>query len=162
MEARVKDTFKEDIGMGIARIDPEMISEQKIDAGDTICIYNDSTQQFTPAIAYPSEHRDKGTKTIRIDAFSRRNLNASIDDIVRIQKTRDDLATQVSFAGYQKKYVMKNEKVLAEKLQNRLVSKGDILSFRNKEKRVDLVVVDHTPQTQVVKIHDKTRILMVQ
>ncbi len=160
MKARVKDIFKEDLGTGIARIDPEMISEERIDAGDTICIYNDTTQKFTPAIAFPSDYRDKGTKFIRIDAFSRRNLNASIDDVVRIQKTKDYLATEVIFAGYQKKYILNNSKILAQKLKNRLVSKGDIFSFRSGNKRVDLIVVDHIPQTRVVKIHKKTRVLM--
>jgi len=91
---------------------------------------------------------------------SRRNLDASIDDVVRIQKTKDYLATQVIFAGYQKKYILKNSKILVEKLKNRLVSKGDIFSFRSGSNRVDLIVVDHAPQAQIVKIHKKTRVTM--
>jgi len=53
---------------------------------------------------------------------------------------------------------VKNAEILAEKLKNSLVSKGDIFSFRAGKKRVDLIVINHTPQTEVVKIHGETTI----
>ncbi len=53
---------------------------------------------------------------------------------------------------------MKNPDILAEKLKNSLVSKGDIFSFRSGKKKVELIVVNHTPQTEVVKIHENTAI----
>ncbi|TKJ21093.1 MAG: hypothetical protein CEE43_10465 [Promethearchaeota archaeon Loki_b32] len=77
MKFGVKDVFKEDFGKNIARIDPEIIFENNLNAGDIICIYNDSTKKSTAAIAFPSDLKDKGTKIVRIDAILRRNLNAS-------------------------------------------------------------------------------------
>jgi len=155
---RVKDVFKDDFGKRIARIDPNVVLENNLDAGDIICIYNDSTKKSTAAIAFPSDNRDSSTKIIRIDAILRRNLNASIDDIVRIRRTKSYLAQQVSFAGFKQAIIMKNPEILAEKLKNSLVSKGDIFSFRSGKKRVDLIVVNHTPQTDVVKMHENTAI----
>lgn len=68
------------------------------------------------------------------------------------------LAQQVSFAGYHQKVAITNPGVLAKKLHSRLVTKGDIFSFREKDRRIDLVVVNHTHQGEVVKIHKKTAI----
>ena len=46
MKFGVKDVFKEDFGKNIARIDPEIIFENNLNAGDIICIYNDSTKNL--------------------------------------------------------------------------------------------------------------------
>ena len=149
---RIKDLFKEDFGTRITRIDPDVILENNFNSGDTICIYNDSMKKSTGAIAFPSDKRDKGTNFIRIDAILRRNDN------VRFENTRSYLAQQVSFAGFNQGIIVKNAEVLTEKLKNCLVSKGDIFSFRAGTKRVDLIVINHTPQTEVVKIHENTSI----
>lgn len=156
MTLRIKDAFKDDFGKGIARIDPNIVSEKDLDAGDSICIYNESTKKYTAAIIFPSEHRDKGTKIIRIDASLRRNLNASIDDVVRIKTVNENLAQQVSLAGIQTGLILKNPNILAEKLKNALVSKGDIFSFQVGNRKLDLIVINHTPQVDVVRIHKNT------
>ncbi|MEE9376491.1 MAG: hypothetical protein V3V33_00460 [Candidatus Lokiarchaeia archaeon] len=158
MKFRVKDVIKEDFGKNIARVDPDALLENNLNAGDIICIYDDSKQKSTAAIAFPSDNRDKGTNIIRIDAILRRNLNASIDDVVRIKKTKISLAQQVSFAGFQQAIILKKPDILAEKLKNSLVSKGDIFSFRSGKKKVDLIVINHTPQADVVKIYENTSI----
>ncbi len=155
---RVKDVFKDDFGKGIARIDPDVVLENNLNAGDIICIYNDSMKKSTAAIAFPSDNRDKSTNVIRIDAILRRNLNASIDDVVRIKKTKSYLAQQVSFAGFQQAIILKKPDILADKLKNSLASKGDIFSFHSGNKRVDLIIINHTPQAEVVKIHENTSI----
>ncbi|TKJ16639.1 MAG: hypothetical protein CEE43_19550 [Promethearchaeota archaeon Loki_b32] len=158
MKFGVKDVFKEDFGKNIARIDPEIIFENNLNAGDIICIYNDSTKKSTAAIAFPSDLKDKGTKIVRIDAILRRNLNASIDDIVRIRRIKSYLAQQVSLAGFQQNIVLKNPNILTEKLKNSLVSIGDIFSFCSGKKKIELIVINHTPQADAVKIHEDTTI----
>lgn len=155
---RIKDIFKEDAGKGIARVDPSLFVNGFIEAGNIICIRKDSIGKITSGFAFPSDYRDSGTNVIRIDALLRRNLHASIDDVVEIQKARVNLAQQVSFAGYHQKVTIKNPELLAKKLHNRLATKGDIFSFREKDRRIDLVVINHTPKGSVVKIHKKTAI----
>jgi len=83
-----------------------------IEVGNIICIYNDSTKKITSAFAFPSYYKDSGTNIIRIDAMLRRNLHAFIDDVVRIQKARVNLAQQVSFTGYHQKVIIKNPEVV--------------------------------------------------
>ncbi len=158
IKLKVKDAFKGDFGKSIARIDPKIVLESNIDVGDTICIYNDSKKKLTAAIVSPNYPRDEGTNIIRIDALLRRNLNASLEDIVRTKKTKNYLAQQVSFAGYKKGIILKSPDVLVKTLKDRVVSKGDILTFRCGSEKIDLIVVNHTPQTEVVKIHQGTKI----
>jgi len=158
IKLRIKEAFKKDFGKIIARIDPEIIFENKLNAGDIICVYNDSTKKSTAAIAFPSEIRDKGTKIVRIDAILRRNLDMSLNDIVKIRRIKSYLAQQVSFAGFQQNIVLKNPNILVEKLKNSLISIGDIFSFCSGKKKIELIVINHTPQADAVKIHEDTTI----
>ncbi len=158
IKLRIKDAFKGDFGKGIARIDPKIVSESNINVSDTICIYNDSTKKRTAAMVLPSVIKDNGTNIIRIDALLRRNLSASLEDIVRTKKTKNHLAQQVSFAGYKKGIILKNPIGLVKNLEDRVVSKGDIFTFQCGSNKIDLIVINHTPQTEVVKIHNGTNI----
>ncbi len=158
IKLKIKEAFKGDFGKGIARIDPQIVSESNINVGDAICIYNDSTKKTTAAIVFPSDIKDNSANIIRIDALLRRNLNASLEDIVRTKKTKNHLAQQVSLAGYKRGIILNNPDVLVKSLKDRVVSKGDIFTFRSGSKKVDLIVVNHTPQTEVVKIHKGTKI----
>lgn len=148
IKLKIKDAFKADFGKGIARIDPKIVSENNIDVGDTICIYNEFKNKFTVAVVFPSDPRDEDTNIIRIDALLRRNLNANLEDIVKTKKTKNYLAQQVSFAGYKKEIILKNPDGLVKKLKDRVVSKGDIFTFRCGSNKVDLIVINHTPQTE--------------
>ena len=108
MKLRVKDGFKADIGKCIARIDPEVFSAVNLNIGDIIHITNNTTKKSTGAFIFPSDLRDKGTRIIRLYANIRRNLGISINDVVKIKKTKIQLAQQVSFAGYQDGIILRN------------------------------------------------------
>ena len=155
---RVKEAFKADFSKSIVRIDPEIFSEENLNTGDIVYIINITSKKSTGAYIFPSDLRDKGTRIIRIDASLRRNLDVSIDNIVQIKKIKVKLAQQVSLAGYQIGVILKNIDILAEKLKNRLVSKGDIFTFLCGNEKVDLIIINHTPETEVVKIHKNTYI----
>ena len=115
---RVKDGFKVDIGKCIARIDPEIFSEVNLNTGDIIYITNVTSKKSTGTFIFPGDLRDKGTRIIRIDANIRRNLGISINDVVKIKKTKIKLAQQVSFAGYQEGIILRNPGLLKQKLEN--------------------------------------------
>ncbi len=158
LKLRVRDIFKEDIGKDIARVDPAIFTEFNLKIDDLIQIINESNEKSTAAIVCPSDLRDKGKKVIRVDAFKRRNLGISVDDIVKIKKTKIALAQQVSFAGYKKGIILKNPKALIKELNNKLISKGDIFTFLAGNERIDLIVINHTPETEVVRMHTNTAI----
>jgi len=155
---RVKDAFKEDSGRGIIRIDPDIVSKLGLKTGDVIEISHPINDSKTAALLYPGRHEDKGTGIIRLDQFVRRNIDANIDDLVSIRRIEAELAEKVTFAGLKEAVVTKNSQQLARILENRVIMKGDILSFHSNFTRVDLVVVDYYPRSEAARIHLDTKI----
>jgi len=48
--------------------------------------------------------------------------------------------------------------LLKKKLINKIVSKDDIFSFCSGNVKVDLIIINHTPQTEIVKMIENTSI----
>ena len=159
-KVRIKDALKEDAGKGRVRIDPDVIKELKLRNGDVIEISHPIDNKKTAALLYPGKMEDKGTNSIRIDQSLRRNLNSSIDDIVEIRKIKASLATKITFAGLEETVILRNSQQLAMKLENRVITKGDILSFYAMGRRIDLVVVDYSPKSEAVRIHQNTKVVL--
>ncbi len=157
---RVKDAFKEDAGRGIVRIDPDIEAELNLRTGDVLEISHAKLNMKTAALLYPGRKEDKGTNIIRIDPSLRRNINTSLDDIVQIRKIEAALATRVTFAGLEETVIIRNSQQLARKLENRVITKGDILSFYAMGRRVDLVVVEYSPKAEAVRIHLDTKVIL--
>ncbi|TFG23079.1 MAG: AAA family ATPase [Promethearchaeota archaeon] len=156
---RVKDAFKEDAGRGIVRIDPDLTAELNIKTGDVIEISHPTTNLKTAALLYPGRLEDKGAGIIRIDQSLRRNLGASLDDIVEIRKIEAALASKITFAGLKEAVILRNPQQLARKLENRVITKDDLISFYAYARRVDLVVVDFHPKADAVRIHLDTKVV---
>ena len=157
---RVKDAFKEDSGRGIIRIDPNIIKELNLRTGDVIEIIYPGMNTRTAALLYPGRPEDKGSNIIRLDRSLRRNLEVRIDDIVQIRKIEAALASKITFAGLEEAVILRNSQQLARKLENRVVTRGDILSFYSFNRRVDLIVVDYSPKSAAVRIHFGTKIIL--
>jgi transitional endoplasmic reticulum ATPase len=157
---KIKDAFKEDAGRGLVRIDPDAVAKLSLKTGDVVQIIHPLTGKKTAALLYPGRNEDKGTGTIRLDPSIRRNLNASVDDIVEIRRIEATLADKITFAGLEEAIVSTKSQQLSRTLENRIVTKGDILSFYAINKRVDLVVVDYVPKVEAVRIHLDTKILI--
>ncbi|MFW9936952.1 MAG: CDC48 family AAA ATPase [Candidatus Thorarchaeota archaeon] len=155
---RIKDAFKEDSGRGIIRIDPDVVSRLGLKTGDVIEISHPINDSKTAALLYPGRHEDKATGIIRLDQFIRRNLDANIDDLVSIRRIEAEKAEKITFAGLKEAVVTKNSQQLARILENRVIMKGDILSFHSNFTRVDLVVVDFYPRAEAVRILLETKI----
>ncbi len=157
---RVKDAFKNDAGRGLVRIDPIIEDDLNLRTGDVIEILHPLIKKRTAALLFPGKDEDKGSNTIRIDPSLRRNLNVSIDNVVVIRKIEAALATKVTFAGLEIAVNLRNSQQLAKKLENRIITKEDILGFYANERRVDLIVVDYTPRADAVRIHVDTKIIL--
>ncbi|MFX1590389.1 MAG: CDC48 family AAA ATPase [Promethearchaeota archaeon] len=157
---RVKDAFKEDAGRGIVRIDPETIEKLNLRTGDVLEISHPIVNKRSAALLYPGKREDRGTGIIRIDPSLRRNLGASLDDIVEIRKIEAALANKVTFAGLEESVIVRTPQQLARQLENRVLTKGDILSFYSMGRRIDLIVIDYSPQAEAVRIHLDTKIIL--
>jgi transitional endoplasmic reticulum ATPase len=157
---RVKDAGKDDAGRGIVRIDPDIIEELKLKTGDILEIIHPTSEKKTAALLYPGRIEDKGSNIIRLDASLRRNLGSSMDDLVEIRRIEASLADKVTFAGLEEAVILRNSQQLARKLENRVITKGDILSFYSMGRRVDLIVVDFNPRTDAVRIAINTKVVL--
>ncbi|MFX1274019.1 MAG: CDC48 family AAA ATPase [Promethearchaeota archaeon] len=159
-KVRVKDALKEDAGRGRIRIDPNVINDLNLKNGDVIQIVHPILKKDTAALLYPGKSEDVGSNTIRIDQSLRRNLGASLDDIVEIRKIKASEATKITFAGLEETVIVRNTQQLAQKLENRVITKDDILSFYAMGRRVDLIVVDYFPKAEAVRILSTTKIYL--
>jgi len=158
-KVRIKDAFKEDAGRGIVRIDPEIVSNLNLKVGDVIKIIHPVVYKNTVASLSTGKNEDKGKKIIRMDPSLRRNLDASIDDLVEIKKISVDIANTITFTGLENSLIPRDPQALARKLENRAITKGDSLSFYAMARRIDIVVVNYTPDSEAVKIRLDTKIL---
>ncbi len=154
---RVRDAFKEDSGAGRVRIDAEIAKSLKLQNGDAIEIVNPTTKSRTVGLLFPSKQEDESTGIIRLDQYLRRNINIAIDDIVEIRKIKAVAAEEVKLAGL-KEAVIISPKYLANVLENRVITNGDILTFYNYNKRYDFVVVDFFPKAEAVQIQLDSKI----
>ena len=154
---RVKDAFKDDSGLGRVRIDPDVVKKLKFKTGDAIEIYHPISKSKTAALLFPGKQEDSGTGIIRIDPFLRRNIDATIDDYVEIRKIKTALAEKVVFASLTESIVFRPRQ-LNSLLENRVVTKDDILSFYSYNKKYDMIVIDFQPRIDAVRIHLGTEI----
>ncbi len=159
-KVRVKDAYKGDAGRGRIRIDPEVIKELELRTGDVIEIVHEVNGEKTAALLFPGKVEDKDTNTIRIDSSLRRNIGASLDDIVEIRKIEASLAARITFAGLEESIILRTPQQLTQILENRVVTRGDILSFNAMGRRIDLVVIDYHPKADAVRIDLDTKITM--
>ncbi len=157
-KVKIRDAYKGDAGRGRIRIDPLVIKEMNLKTGDVIEIVNTVIGKKTAALLYPGKDEDKGSNAVRIDSSLRRNLNASLDDIVEILKIEASLADRITFAGVEESVIIRDPNRLVRMLENRVITKGDILSFNAMGRRIDFIVIDYAPRTDAVRIHLETKI----
>ncbi len=162
MKVRIKDAFKEDAGRGIVRIDPDVINELNLKVGDVIEITHPLNRKKTAALLSTGKIEDENKKIIRMDPSLRRNIGASIDDLVDIIKIQAILAQNITFAGLDDSLIPRDPQALARKLEHRVITKGDSLSFYAMAHRIDLVVIDYTPSVEAVKINLNTKIIFTE
>ncbi|MHA2268761.1 MAG: CDC48 family AAA ATPase [Promethearchaeota archaeon] len=157
-KVRIRDAYKGDAGRGRIRIDPLVIQEMNLKTGDVIEIIHSVANKKTAALLYPGKDEDKGSNSVRIDSSLRRNLNASLDDIVEIRKIDASLAERITFAGLEESVIIRDPNRLVRMLENRVITKEDILSFNAMGRRIDFIVVDYAPRADAVRIHLETKI----
>jgi len=157
-KVKIRDAYKIDAGRGRIRIDPDLIRELNLRTGDVVEILHPAAEKKTAALLYPGKEEDRGTNSIRIDSSLRRNLNASLDDIVEIRKIEASLAERITFAGLEESIILRTPQQITQILENRVVTKGDIISFNAMGRRIDFVVIEYHPKAEAVRIHLDTTI----
>jgi transitional endoplasmic reticulum ATPase len=154
---RVAEAQSRDVGRGIARIDPKISSEIGLSAGDVVEIHG---KKKTVAIYWPGYQEDYGKGTIRIDGYTRNNAGAGIDEKVDIKKVDAKEAKKITIAPTEPLRIMGGEEYLKQILENRVISRGDLIPLGIMGRRINLMVTGFQPPAAAVIVVPSTQVVL--
>jgi len=154
---RVAEAQSRDVGRGIARIDPKSSSEIGFSAGDVVEIHG---KKKTVAIYWPGYQEDYGKGIIRIDGYTRNNAGAGIDEKVDIKKVDAKEAKKITIAPTEPLRIMGGEEYLKQILENRVISRGDLIPLGIMGRRINLIVTGFQPPAAAVIVVPSTQVVL--
>ena len=155
-DVKVAEARQQDIGRGIARIDPDIAKELGIETGDVIEIVSEKRKTAAKSwYGYPDD-RSKGL--IRIDGATRRNAETSIDEKVKIRKIEAKDASIVYFSPAEPLRIQGGEAYFRRLLENRVLTIGDYIEIPIMGRKIILTDTNHVPKSDVVLMRDTTQI----
>ncbi len=155
LELRVAEAQSRDVGRGIARIDPQLISRMGWASGEAIEIEG---KRKTFALLWPGLQADSGRGILRIDGFIRNNAGVGIDDKVVVRKSGTMPADSITLAPTEPLRITGGEEYLSQLLDGRIVAKGDIVTITVMNRRIDLVVTRISPSEFPGIVNENTHI----
>jgi transitional endoplasmic reticulum ATPase len=154
---RVAEAQSRDVGRGIARIDPKVSSEIGLSAGDVVEIHG---KKKTVAIYWPGYPEDTGKGLIRIDGYTRNNAGAGIDEKVDVKKVEAKEAKKITIAPTEPLRITGGEEYLKQILENRVISRGDIIPLGIMGRRINLMVTGFQPPAAAVMVVPSTQVVL--
>jgi len=154
---RVAEAQSRDVGRGIARIDPKVGSEIGLSAGDVVEIHG---KKKTVAIYWPGYQEDTGKGIIRIDGYTRNNAGAGIDEKVGVKKVEAKEAKKITIAPTEPLRITGGEEYLKQILENRVISRGDLIPLGIMGRRINLVVTGVQPPAAAVIVVPSTQVVL--
>jgi len=158
MIVRVFEARPQDVGRGIARLDPEIAEKLDIGTGDVIEIKGRGRR--TAALIKYGFPDDRKKGIIRIDGATRRNSQVSIDEKVKIRKIDAHMATSITFAPTEPLRISGGEMFLRRILENRVITTGDFIEVPVMNRKLVLKVTRHTPNASAVIVTNQTEIVI--
>ncbi len=152
---RVAEAKAKDVGRGIARIDPAVVSILGLTTGDAIVIEG---KKKTVAICWPGYPEDENRGIIRIDGTIRKNADIGIDEKVGIRKTKAKMAEKVKLALTEPLRIVGGEQYISQVLEGRAISRGDVIELNLMGRKLDLVVVSFSPSADAIIIQRTTKV----
>ena len=142
---KVTETQPKFVGRGIAVMDPKVISDLDLTTGDVIEISSKSRKSY--ALLWSAQSEDYGKGLIRIDGYSRNNINVGLDDKVKVRKVTAAPADQVVLAPMEDLNIIGLEEYLPDMLEGHVITKGDIIPVNIMGKKIDSLINNTMPNT---------------
>jgi transitional endoplasmic reticulum ATPase len=155
IELRVAEAKKEDVGKGIVRLDPRIFYRLGLNTGDVLEI---SGAKRTVAKCFEGYPEDDGSNIIRMDWTTRKNAGIGLDDKVKVKKITAKEATRVKLAPNEPLRIVGGESYLKQYLEDRPVTRGDIVEINVMGRKIDLAVSAIHPPAVAVIITYSTKI----
>ncbi len=110
------------------------------------------------AIVWPGYPEDTNRGVVRIDGSTRRNAGASIDDKVSVQKVSTKRATRLTLAPTEPLRIMGGDEYLSQVLEERAVTKGDVIEINIMGRKVELIILSYQPPAEAVIVDRESEI----
>jgi len=156
---RVAEAKPADAGRGIVRLDPEVMTILDLREGDIVLIVGTKSTAAAVRRGYPE---DANRGVIRMDGMQRRNAGVGIDDKVGLRKAFARPAEKVSLAPTEPIRIMGGEQYMAQVLQGRAITRGDVLSVSVMGRKFDFVVTSFSPGADAVLVEAATEIKIAE
>lgn len=155
---RVGEAKQRDVGKKRARIGPDAMDQLKVAPGDIIEVMGSRT---SCAVVWPADEDEKTTDIVRIDGQTRKNIGASLNDIVKIRKATSKIAKSVELIPVNDSVIIDSE--FTDFVKNRLkglpITYGDEISVMILGNSMDFKINKTLPK-HIVKIDRTTVITM--
>lgn len=145
LELRVSKADPTDVGMGMGRLDPEIMDELGVEVGEVIELRGESN---TSLKALPAKVDDRGERTISIDGLGRANAEVGLDEKVQVRKLPATAAKKVTLKPlFNVNLDKEDKKYILSTLINYPVTGGDVVRVElfGSEKQ-DFLVEDLDPE----------------
>src|SRR5712691_5630921 len=156
---RVAEAKPADAGRGIVRLDPEVMKILELKEEDVVLILGAKATAAGVRRGYPE---DANRGVIRMDGMQRRNAGVGIDDKVGLRKALARPAEKVSLAPTEPIRIMGGEEYMAQVLQGRAITRGDVLSVSVMGRKFDFVVISFSPGADAVLVEQGTEIKIAE
>src|SRR5947199_267185 len=156
---RVAEAKPADAGRGIVRIDPEVMKILELKEGDIVLIEGAKSTAAGVRRGYPE---DANRGVIRMDGMQRRNAGVGIDDKVGLRKALARPAEKVSLAPTEPIRIMGGEQYMAQVLQGRAITRGDVISVSVMGRKFEFVVTSFAPGADAVLVEAGTEIKIAE
>src|SRR5436309_1374266 len=156
---RVAEAKPADAGRGIVRIDPEVMKILELKEGDIVLIEGAKSTAAGVRRGYPE---DANRGVIRMDGMQRRNAGVGIDDKVGLRKALARPAEKVSLAPTEPIRIMGGEQYMAQVLQGRAITRGDVISVSVMGRKFEFVVTSFAPGADAVLVEAETEIKIAE
>ncbi|MGY5140156.1 MAG: CDC48 family AAA ATPase [Candidatus Nitrosopumilus sp. Bin_571-38] len=158
LQMRIGEAKQRDVGKKRARIGPDAMDFLKVTPGDIIEVMG---SRSSCAVVWPVDEDEKLPDIIRVDGQTRKNVGASLNDVVKIRKVTSKFAKTVSLTPVNESVTI--DKEFTDFVKNRLkglpIVHGDEISVMILGNSMDFKITKTSPKG-VVKI-DRTTTLSI-
>ncbi|MDH3657541.1 MAG: CDC48 family AAA ATPase [Nitrosopumilus sp.] len=156
LQMQIGEAKQRDVGKKRARIGPDAMDFLKVTPGDIIEVMG---SRSSCAVVWPVDEDEKVPDIIRVDGQTRKNVGASLNDIVKIRKVTSKIAKTVSITPLNDSVTVDRE--FTDFVKNRLkglpITHGDEISVMILGNSMDFKITKTTPKG-VVKIDRSTNL----
>ena len=156
---RVLEAKSQDVGRGVVRIDPELMSPLHLHDGNPVIVEG---RKKTAGVLASGLPEDANRGVVRLDGFQRRNAQIGLDEKVGVRPVTTKTASKITLAPTEAIRIMGGEDYLAQALEGRVVTRGDVVSVPVMGRRFDFIIQSFAPTAEAVEIANATKVKVAE